>query len=136
MTSLDVSAFPEIRVVRAGALGRSWSDRALVQTDANNWAPQLGVAFQPGPLWTMRAAAGLFYGTPKGVGAAVYLLNNWPQTREVTVPSTATRSAGQLADGIDQTLLGAALSRRRSEPVPSHRRRVARRGSVRGTVER
>jgi hypothetical protein len=108
LTSLDVSAFPEVRVVRAGALGRSWSDRALVQTDANNWAPRLGFAFQPGPLWTIRAAVGLFYGTPKGVGAAVHLLNNWPETREVTVPSTATRSAGQLAAGIDQTLLGSA----------------------------
>ena len=70
MTSLDLSAFPEVRVVRAGALGRSWSDRALVQTDANNWAPRLGFAFQPGPLWTIRAAGGLFYGTPKGVGAS------------------------------------------------------------------
>jgi hypothetical protein len=108
MTSLDVSAFPEVRVLRAGALGRSWSDRALVRTDANNWAPRLGFALQPGPLWTIRAAAGLFYGTPKGVGAAVHLLNNWPQTREVTVPSTATHSAGQLAGGIDQALLGSA----------------------------
>jgi hypothetical protein len=108
MTSLDLSAFPEVRVVRAGSLGRSWSDRALVQTDANNWAPRLGFAFQPGPLWTIRAAGGLFYGTPKGGGPAAHLLNNWPETREVTVPSTPTRSAGQLADGIDQTLLGTA----------------------------
>ena len=98
----------EVRVVRAGELGRSWSDRALVQTDTNNWAPRIGFAFQPGHLWTIRAAGGLFYGTPKGAGSAVHLLNNWPQTREVTVPSTATRSAGQLADGIDQSLLGSA----------------------------
>jgi hypothetical protein len=108
ISALVPSAFPQVRVIRAGERGRSWSDRALVQTDRNNWAPRIGLAFQPGPRWTMRAAGGIFYGTPRGGGPALYLLNNWPQSREVTVPSTATRSAGQLADGIDQSLLGTA----------------------------
>ena len=108
MSALDVSVFPEVRVVHAGANGRSWSDRALVRTDTNNWAPRIGLAYQPASRWTARAAWGLFYGTPKGTGAALHLLNNWPASREVTVPSTATRSAGQLADGIDASLLGSA----------------------------
>jgi hypothetical protein len=108
MSTPDYSAFPGVRVIRAGEAGRSWSDRALVRTDTNNWAPRLGLAYQPAPQWTARAAWGLFYGTPKGTGPAVYLLNNWPASREVTVPSTATRSAGQLADGIDESLLGSA----------------------------
>jgi hypothetical protein len=106
MSALDPSVFPEVRVIRAGEFGRSWSDRALVRTDANNWAPRIGLAYQPAARWTARAAWGLFYGTPKGVGPALHLLNNWPQAREVTVPSTATMSAGQLADGIDASLLG------------------------------
>jgi hypothetical protein len=108
MSALDPSAFPDVRVIRAGSHGRSWSDRALVSTDRNNWGPRLGLALQPGPLWTIRAAAGLFYGTPKGAGSALHLLNNWPHSREVTVPSTSTRSAGQLADGISRSLLGTA----------------------------
>ncbi|MET0166653.1 MAG: TonB-dependent receptor, partial [Vicinamibacterales bacterium] len=108
MSALDVSVFPEVRVVHAGANGRSWSDRALVRTDTNNWAPRIGLAYQPASRWTARAAWGLFYGTPKGTGAALHLLSNWPASREVTVPSTATRSAGQLADGIDASLLGSA----------------------------
>jgi hypothetical protein len=108
MSALDPSAFPDVRVIRAGERGRSWSDRALVPTDTNNWAPRIGLAFQPAVLWTVRAAGGLFYGMPKGNGAALHLLNNWPQTREVTVPSIPTRSAGQLADGLDQILLGGA----------------------------
>ncbi|MBA2303163.1 MAG: TonB-dependent receptor, partial [Acidobacteria bacterium] len=108
MSALDPSAFPDVRVIRAGERGGSWSDRALVQTDTNNWAPRLGLAFQPASLWTVRAAAGIFYGTPKGLGPAVYLLNNWPHARDVTVPSTSARSAGQLADGIDESLLGSA----------------------------
>ena len=108
MSALDVSVFPDVRVIQGGRAGRSWSDRALVGTDTNNWAPRLGVAYQPAERWTTRAAWGLFYGTPKGSGPAIYLLNNWPASREVTVPSTATRSAGQLADGIDASLLGSA----------------------------
>lgn len=108
MSALDASAFPEVRVIRAGEGGRSWSDRALVRTDTNNWAPRLGVAFQPAPLWTARAAWGRFYGSPKGLGPAVYLLNNWPASREITTASTRTRSAGQLADGLAQVLLGSA----------------------------
>jgi len=47
MTTLDVSDFPVVRVVRAGEHGRSWSDRALVKTDTNNWAPRVGLAYQP-----------------------------------------------------------------------------------------
>lgn len=105
MTSPDPSAFPAVRVIRGGERGRSWSDRAVVGTDTNNWAPRIGVAFQPAPLWTLRAAGGVFYAIPK-FGAAVH--RNRPHSREVTVPSTPTRSAGQLADGIDQSLLGSA----------------------------
>jgi len=105
MSALDSSAFPDIRVIQAGEGDRSWSDRALVPTDTDNWAPRLGFAFQPASLWTVRAAAGLFYGIPRGAGAATHLLNNWPASREVTVPSTPTRSAGQLADGIDSSVL-------------------------------
>ena len=52
------------------------------------------------------AAGGVFYGMPKGVGGALHLLTNWPHSRSVTVPSTLTRSAGQLADGMELTLLG------------------------------
>ena len=108
MSALDPSVFPEVLVIRAGEFGRSWSDRALVRTDTNNWAPRIGLAYQPAQVWTARAAWGLFYGTPKGVGPAVHLLNNWPESREVTVPSTASSSAGQLADGIDASLLGSS----------------------------
>ena len=108
MSALDASVFPEVRLLHAGERGRSWSERALVRTDANNWGPRLGIAYQPAPLWAARAAWGLFYGTPKGLGPAVYLLNNWPASREVTTASSRTRSAGQLADGIDQSRLGDA----------------------------
>ncbi len=106
MTTLDISNFPSVQVVRAGERGGSWSDRALVQTDTNNWAPRVGFAFQPASLWTVQAAGGVFYGTPKAQAANLRLTNNWPHYRDVTVLSTATRSAGQLADGVDAGLLG------------------------------
>jgi carboxypeptidase family protein/TonB-dependent receptor-like protein len=106
LASLDPSAFPEVRVLRAGERGASWSDRSLVQTDTNNWAPRIGFAYQLSSRWTIRAAGGIFYGVPKGLGGNARLSNNWPHFREVTVPSTSTRSAGQLADGMDMRLLG------------------------------
>ena len=108
MASLDLTALPEVRILRGGDAGQSWSDRALVRTDTNNWAPRLGFAYQPSPRWTLRGAAGLFYGTPRGLGANIRLINNWPNSRDVNVGFTDTLSAGQLADGIDASLLGDA----------------------------
>ncbi len=106
MSTLDISNFPQFRVVLAGERGRSWSDRALVDTDTNNWAPRIGLAFQPVSRWAVRAAAGLFYGTPKAQAANLRLINNWPQYQDVLKRSTSTQSAGALADGIDERLLG------------------------------
>ena len=110
MTSLDLSAFPRgARGPGRESSGRSWSDRALV-ADRHE---QLGAADRaclPAGVTAGRSAppAASSMARRRGAGSAVHLLNNWPQSREVTVPSTATRSAGQLADGIDQSLLGSA----------------------------
>lgn len=107
MTTLDLDVFPEIRVIHAGEAGDSWSDRGLIDTDTNNWAPRLGLAYNPADRWTIRAAGGLFYGTTHGgLGASSRLINNWPIYRAVTIPSTPRRSAGQLADGLAADVLG------------------------------
>jgi hypothetical protein len=107
MTTLDPATFPEVRVVRAGERGRSWSDRALIDTDTDNWAPRLGFSYQPALLWTVRGAAGVFYGTTGGgLGASSRQINNWPVYRQVTVRSTPTRPARQLSLGLDPSLLG------------------------------
>ncbi len=55
---------PGIQVARDGRMGvRS------VDTDNNDFAPRLGIAWTPSPNWTIRAGAGVFYaqdsGTPK-----------------------------------------------------------------------
>ncbi len=107
MTTLDMSAIPSFRVLRAGEVGDFWSSRGLVDTDRNNWAPRLGFAWQPASRWSVRGAAGIFYGTTGGgLGASNRLINNWPIYRDVTIRSTPTRSAGQLADGLDASVLG------------------------------
>jgi len=107
MTTLDLAAFPAVQVIHAGDNGRSWSARGLIDTDTNNWAPRLGLAYQPAERWTIRAGAGLFYGTTGGgLGASSRLTNNWPIYREVTIPSTPTQSAGQLAGGLEADILG------------------------------
>jgi len=48
--------FPGVQVARDGRLGSR-----LYQTDHNDWAPRLGVAWTPTPKWSVRAGAGLFY---------------------------------------------------------------------------
>ena len=55
---------PAIQVARDGRLG----DR-LVDTDYNDIAPRLGIAWSPNSKWTLRSGFGVFYsqdtGTPK-----------------------------------------------------------------------
>ncbi len=55
---------PAIQVARDGRLGER-----LIDTDNNDFAPRLGIAWSPSPKWTVRAGAGMFYtqdsGTPK-----------------------------------------------------------------------
>ena len=109
MSALDPSVFPEVRVIRAGGF-RPF----LVGPRArSNRLQQLGTANRRG-LPTRREVDGA-----GGVGSVlrnaercrpghVPYLNNWPESREVTVPSTMARSAGQLSDGIDASLLGSA----------------------------
>ncbi len=48
--------FPGVQVARDGRLGNR-----LYQTDYNDWAPRLGIAWTPTPTWVVRAGAGLFY---------------------------------------------------------------------------
>jgi hypothetical protein len=35
--------------------------RATVKSDRNDWAPRIGLAWQPGPRWTVRTGYGLFF---------------------------------------------------------------------------
>lgn len=55
---------PAIQVARDGRMGPRG-----VQTDYNDFAPRLGLAWSPNPKWTVRAGSGFFYsqdaGTPK-----------------------------------------------------------------------
>jgi len=40
--------------------------RATVKKDRNDWAPRIGLAWQPGAKWTVRAGYGLFYAQDTG----------------------------------------------------------------------
>ncbi len=48
--------FPGVQVARDGRLGSG-----LYQTDYNDWAPRLGIAYTPTDKWSIRAGAGIFY---------------------------------------------------------------------------
>jgi hypothetical protein len=48
--------FPNVQVARDGRLGSR-----LYQTDYNDWAPRVGIAWTPKPNWSIRTGAGIFY---------------------------------------------------------------------------
>src|SRR5207245_10604952 len=52
---------PSVKVARDGRLG----DR-LVADDKNDFAPRLGVAWNPSSKWVVRTGAGLFYAQDTG----------------------------------------------------------------------
>jgi hypothetical protein len=52
---------PDIQVARDGRLGER-----LVADDKNDWAPRLGVAWNPTSKWTVRFGAGMFYSQDTG----------------------------------------------------------------------
>jgi hypothetical protein len=56
---------PNVQIARDGRLG----DR-LVRTDANDFAPRLGISYSPTPNWTIRSGVGVFY--TQDIGNARY----------------------------------------------------------------
>jgi hypothetical protein len=53
--------FPNVQVARDGRLGKR-----MYQTDYNDWAPRLGIAWTPTPKWSIRTGVGLFYAQDSG----------------------------------------------------------------------
>jgi Carboxypeptidase regulatory-like domain/TonB-dependent Receptor Plug Domain len=52
---------PNVQVARDGRLGSR-----LINTDYNNWAPRLGVAWSPNSKWSFRTGFGVFYSQESG----------------------------------------------------------------------
>ncbi len=108
-SKLDLDPGPNFnKIILAGACGDSWSCRALVETDTNNWAPRLGFAYRLTPRTVIRSGAGIFYGGQGSLGANGRMVSNFPFYRNVTLQSTPTRPAIQLANGLSPTFLGSA----------------------------
>lgn len=107
MRKLDLNPGPNFGAfVNAGHCGDSWTCRGLVETDTNNWAPRLGLAYQLTPKTVIRAGAGVFYAGQGSLGADGRMISNFPFVRSVTVQSTPTRPALRLADGVPANFLG------------------------------
>ncbi len=92
--------------IRAGDFGDSWSHRALVNTDKNNWAPRVGFAWQPAQQWTFRGGVGAFYGGQQGLGASGRMLANFPFVAQVQQTSGNSAPAFLLRDGFPADFLG------------------------------
>ena len=94
------------RIIRAGELGDSQEDRALISFDQNNWAPRLGFAWQPGAKWTVRSSGGIFYGGSQGLGASARMLRNFPFVAAVAARGNANSPIFLLQNGFPSDFLG------------------------------
>jgi hypothetical protein len=93
-------------ITTAGYCGDSWSCRALVNTDTNNWAPRIGLAYQWQSRTVLRAGFGVFYAGQGSLGADGRGINNFPYNRSVTVQSSGSNPALQLSNGFPDNFLG------------------------------
>ncbi|MEZ5365420.1 MAG: TonB-dependent receptor [Bryobacterales bacterium] len=107
MNTVVFDAGPDFgRIIRAGEQGDSLADRALISFDKNNLAPRVGIAWQPGARWTVRAGSGIFYGGSAGLGASARMLRNYPFVAVVTARGTSKAPKILLQDGIPSDFLG------------------------------
>jgi hypothetical protein len=116
MNTLRIAPGPEFNtVVTAGYCGDSWSCRALVNTDTNNWAPRIGLAYQLRGKTVVRAGFGVFYGGQGSLGADGRGINNFPYNRSVTAQSSGGRPPFLLAAGVPAGFLGSPTA-----PAPAN----------------
>ena len=85
--------------------GDSYAERSLIEMDTNNWAPRAGFAWRPAQKWTVRAAAGIFYGGEMALGSGDRSMQNHPFASSATKRATKTKPALVLADGFPEDFL-------------------------------
>jgi hypothetical protein len=113
MNVLVIDSASQFNTIRAaGHCGQSWSCRALVNTDTNNWAPRVGFAYQLTGRTVLRGGYGVFYAGQGSLGADGRMINNWPFNRSVTLQSTTTRPAIRLNEGLPANPLGSTTTPR------------------------
>jgi len=107
MNLIELGAGPKFNTItQAGYCGSSWSCRALVNTDTNNWAPRVGLAYQWKQRTVIRAGFGVFYGGQGSLGANGRAINNFPYNRSITAQSTAGQPPFALSTGFPADFLG------------------------------
>lgn len=111
MNRIELTPGPNFnKITQAGYCGGSWSCRALVNTDKNNIAPRVGLAYQLRSRTVLRAGFGVFYGGQGSLGADGRGINNFPYNRSVTAQSAGGQPALLLANGIPSGFLGSPSS--------------------------
>lgn len=107
MNRLELAPGPNFNTITtAGYCGDSWSCRGLVNTDTNNWAPRVGLAYQFKRSTVLRAGFGVFYGSQGSLGADGRGINNFPYNRSVTAQSAGGQPPFLLGTGVPAGFLG------------------------------
>lgn len=107
LSNWDLDTNPsQPRWLIAGKTGRKGRfDQALEETDFNNFAPRLGLAYQLTPKTVVRAGGGIFYGNWEPTGGGEWLQTNPPMHFKVQLVSDSLRPNVRLQEGIPEGTL-------------------------------
>ena len=87
------------RLIKAGQEGSDRYNRAMTETDRNNFMPRLGFAYKLGKRTVLRAGYGIYYSFMEPYGDAEWLLGNPPSAFGVVISSSPATPALLLAQG-------------------------------------
>jgi hypothetical protein len=109
--------WPNIPLVRDGRLGNR-----LVNRDNSDFAPRLGLAWSPGPKWSVRAGAGMFYNQDQGNPRFDVARNAAGRTRNDDNPDLPTETwlngAASLSGSVANILTPQAFSNKFDRRTP------------------
>ncbi|MPZ21625.1 MAG: hypothetical protein GEV06_27605 [Luteitalea sp.] len=99
----DLSHAPQAELILA-ADGDSRVDRALIETDSNNFAPRIGLTYRLGANTVVRSGYGIFYGAFEETGGGQYLETNLPFKFSSQITTDGISPAFMLSEGVPAVL--------------------------------
>lgn len=106
MAQFDLDSNPAApRLIPAGTEGSGRFRRSLIDTDTNNFAPRIGLAYQVSPRLVVRTGYGIFYEFTEPSGDSEFLVGNPPFAFGSTISTDGIRPQVLLSEGAPPDLL-------------------------------